>query len=200
MTSRVCSKCKIGKPATREHFHKNNRAKDWCAAWCRECTSAFRHPNKKTTSELFWSRVSLGAIDACWEWTGSRHYRGYGRFGKHRALHETFAHRYAYADQHGEIPDGIEVRHKCDNPPCCNPNHLELGTHLQNMQDMVERRRLPDRRGERSYFAKLTERDVVEIRVRLSLGQTHASIAADYGIKPVTVTAINGRRTWKHVA
>jgi hypothetical protein len=171
----------------------------WCPSRCKICISQINHPGKKTTSELFWLKVDKSAgPDACWPWLGTRHYRGYGKFGNRRSAHENFAHRYAYADTHGEIGQGIEIRHNCDNPPCCNPAHLLPGTHLENMRDMVERKRLPDRRGELGYTTRLTVDQVVEIRQRAANGELYASI--DFKIARVTVSAIKRRRLWKHVA
>lgn len=155
--------------------------------------------NKIPASELFWARVDKsGGDDACWEWQGARHYRGYGRFGR-RKLHETFAHRFAWADTHGPITDGVEIRHKCDNPPCCNPKHLIPGTHKDNMRDMTERKRLPDRSGERGTMARLTESQVLEIRTRAAAGELQDQIADAYGIKQATVSAIYHRRLWAHL-
>ncbi len=71
----------------------------------------------------------------CWEWTGLRHKQGYGKFkglGVHRIFYELYK---------GKIPDGMLVCHSCDNPPCCNPKHLFLGTHKDNMQDMIKKNR-----------------------------------------------------------
>lgn len=92
----------------------------------------------ETLDEIGWDETPSG----CWEWRGSRNEHGYGlltltRKGVtgarvHRLMHERYV---------GEIPEGLSVRHKCDNPPCVNPAHLEIGTHQQNMQDMSERGR-----------------------------------------------------------
>ena len=75
----------------------------------------------------------------CHVWTGTRYVSGYGRVkwqGK-----PIRAHRYAYERDHGPIPDGLVVRHKCDNPPCVNPEHLEIGTYQDNVNDMIARGR-----------------------------------------------------------
>lgn len=89
--------------------------------------------------ERFWSKVVKK--DGCWKWVGAKS-QGYGyiQIGgrKDKVIR---AHRLSYMLEHGEIPDGHIVRHKCDNPECCNPEHLEIGTMLDNSQDMVKRRR-----------------------------------------------------------
>jgi hypothetical protein len=73
------------------------------------------------------------ATTGCWEWQAGRDPKGYGRVGKIDG--EVLVHRIAYADAHGPIPTGLSVLHKCDNPRCCNVDHLVLGTHLENMVD-----------------------------------------------------------------
>lgn len=85
--------------------------------------------------------VDASNPDACWEWTGYRNNRGYGKIDR------AYAHRTSYEVHVGPIPDGMEVMHSCDNPPCINPRHLSLGTHLDNMRDMARKGR--SRRGRR---------------------------------------------------
>lgn len=88
----------------------------------------------------FWSRVQILGESACWLWTASHNGLGYGQMRVNTVL--QVAHRLAYMDCVGPIPDGLVVRHKCDNPPCCNPNHLELGTQKDNMDDATKRGRM----------------------------------------------------------
>lgn len=87
---------------------------------------------KVQTAESFWARVDKsGGPDACWEWQGSKQALGYGQVGwKGRVL---VAHRLAYTLTHGPIPEGMQVHHKCNNPPCCNPSHLEAVTQKANI-------------------------------------------------------------------
>lgn len=93
--------------------------------------------------ERFWNRVAIRS--GCWEWLGPRNKAGYGSL---QWLNEsTNSHRVAYKLANGEIPAGLYVRHKCDNPPCCNPTHLFLGTCSDNAQDMVAKGRA--RKGKR---------------------------------------------------
>lgn len=88
----------------------------------------------------FWSKVNQAGPDDCWEWQASRNHSGYGSFGLGYTMRG--AHRIAYAIANGgELPEGQLVRHKCDNPPCCNPAHLEIGTAKDNTNDMMERGR-----------------------------------------------------------
>jgi hypothetical protein len=78
----------------------------------------------------------------CWEWTGTRNRDGYGQLKLKGGKGYPFrAHRVAYEAAYGPIPDGMIVCHSCDNPPCCNPEHLWLGTHKDNAADRTAKRR-----------------------------------------------------------
>lgn len=90
--------------------------------------------------DIFWSKVDKsGDDDACWNWTAGKSSRGYGTFWDDVKTVST--HRYAYELTHGEIPRGLFVCHKCDNPLCCNPSHLWLGTALDNTIDRMKKGR-----------------------------------------------------------
>jgi len=90
----------------------------------------------------FWSKVTLTVNpDKCWNWTGTG--QRYGHFGLDNKSYKS--NRIAYFLTHKQDPGELEVIHSCDNPKCCNPNHLSLGTHWDNMQDMVEKGRSGER-------------------------------------------------------
>ena len=100
----------------------------------------------KTLHDRFMEKVSPEPISGCWLWTGGTDQHGYGRIwsgGKTDAGHKRalIAPRVSYQHHVGEIPDGMVVRHKCDNPACVAPHHLELGSHKENTQDMLSRGR-----------------------------------------------------------
>jgi hypothetical protein len=88
-----------------------------------------------------WDRFCAKVLvtSECWLWLAATNPCGYGTFRYYGRSHT--AHRVAYLEMVGPVPAGLEVRHKCDNPPCVNPEHLEVGTHKDNMQDKVKRGR-----------------------------------------------------------
>jgi hypothetical protein len=98
-------------------------------------TRGFSNPE-----DLLWPRVDRQrAPTDCWPWTGYTNTRGYGVIRINRRT--VLAHRIAYQVERGPIPDGLFVCHHCDNPPCCNPAHLFLGTQTENMRDMISKGR-----------------------------------------------------------
>ncbi|AMU78483.1 hypothetical protein SEA_SKINNYPETE_53 [Mycobacterium phage SkinnyPete] len=153
----------------------------------------------------FWSKVNKNgpvvreALGPCWIWTGATNDSGYGvlRPSGKRSGPGLKAHRYSAELAGMDIADRF-VLHSCDNPPCVNPAHLRPGDHLENVDDMLARDR--QNRGSRNGHAKLNERDVEEMRRRADAGELHRVIAADYGVSRSRVTAIAGRKSWRHVA
>lgn len=147
------------------------------------------------TEEYFWSKVDR--TGDCWPWTGCKNWAGYGKVGVENQLKGT--HRVAWELTNGPIPDGLHVCHRCDNPPCCNPDHLFLGTRSDNMRDAWAKGRGVHQvmHGEQHGMAKVTEADVREIRTRYAAGGvTQAALAAVYGISDVQVSNIVRHKNW----
>ena len=141
--------------------------------------------------ERFWSKVDIRNPNECWEWKAGRFIDGYGQFSKdNKSLH---AHRVAWELTYGPIPKGMCVLHRCDNPCCCNPAHLWLGTIADNNADRDRKGRGNAPRGEQHGESKLREFEVREIR-RSSLPQTQ--LAQVYGVSYQTVSRIKRFESW----
>lgn len=151
------------------------------------------------TVARFWSKTSIPhSDDDCWTWTGAVAGSGYGSFNV-PTKGSTSAHRIAYRLMNGQWPGPRDlVRHKCDNPRCVNPSHLELGNHVDNAKDMVERGRgrNGEQVGEQNGHAKLTADDVVHVRAMLDKGMTNTAIAAHFGVHHATISAIKRGKSW----
>jgi len=107
-----------------------------------ENEASLRQKPRDMPAELwFWSKVDIRSETECWEWEGGYFYDGYGAFWLNTKMIRVPRLSWTYTN--GDITDGLWVLHKCDNPPCCNPNHLFLGTYQDNVDDMItkERRR-----------------------------------------------------------
>lgn len=145
-------------------------------------------------AERFWSHVQRG--EGCWTWQAARSRDGYGKFQLRRRV-VARAHRVAWMLAHGEIPAGQVVRHDCDNPLCVRPDHLRLGSQRENVGDQLARGRFV--LGSRNGMAKLHERDALAIRRRVTAGESHTALAAEFRVSLSAVGAIVAGHTWAHV-
>lgn len=165
--------------------------------------------------EQFWTRVDQsGGPDACWPWTACRSGDGYGYLKA--GGHGVKSHRVAYLLAVGTIPPGMFVCHHCDNPPCCNPAHLFVGTPADNSSDRDAKGRYvllygerngrytrPERtaRGERHGCAILTEQDVLTIRERRRSGDNSSAsdLAREFKVGKSTILDVLRGHTWAHL-
>ena len=106
-------------------------------------------------------------------------------------------HRFAYELYIGRIPDGIQVRHSCDNRRCVNPDHLSLGTNQDNVNDKMKRKR--HKLGEATSKSKLKNNDVIQIRGLSGIGFTQREIAKKYNVAHCTIGCVLRNETWRHV-
>ena len=153
----------------------------------------------------FWSHVKKTTNpDDCWLWTSTIR-QGYGRFRiKDR---QENAHRVAYKLAYGPIPLDMDVLHNCDNPSCVNYRHLWVGTAKQNMQDASKKGRLffqthPEAvpHGEKHSCAKLTEKQVIEIRsLYIDQKLSHKKLGEIYNVSSSTIGRIITRKRWTHI-
>lgn len=148
-----------------------------------------------TLADAFNVYFIAGDPNSCWEWNGTRNDRGYGKLYYRNRQYR--AHRVSYELHHGSIPDGVDICHKCDNPPCVNPNHLFVGTRQVNVNDMVAKGR--DLHGERAHHAKLREQDIIEIRALCAAGIPQKEVAERFGVIRRTISFVVSRQTWRHV-
>lgn len=152
--------------------------------------------------------AKLVAQGECIVYAGYRNHDGYGKINRLGRVH--FAHRWIYQGFYGAVPDGMKVLHRCDNPPCCNPHHLFLGTQQDNMRDMIKKGRArkadqrgrPGLKGESNPRAKLTKKQVAWIRRHYSpkYGSPFGSarLAERFGVSRNTVLAAVQGKTWRN--
>ncbi len=142
----------------------------------------------------FWDKVDKSGD--CWEWIASKDEHGYGFFGFDGRVCK--AHRVAFILEIDDIPDGMCVCHSCDNPSCVNPDHLFLGTHTDNMRDMLNKGRGNKAFGEKHTKAKLSEEEVLFIKENLHF-MSGASLARAFNVHESTISGIKNGKTWKQL-
>ncbi len=151
-----------------------------------------------TDIHRFWSYVQKKGPNDCWPWRRATNGK-YGRFAL-RKNELYYAHRFTYYLEYGIDPDILYVCHHCDNPLCCNPRHLFLGTQYDNLQDASKKGRLGrNMQGEKNGNVKLTEEKVKEIRYFLKIGIMQIIIAEMFNVTPTTILNIKKGILWKHL-
>lgn len=148
--------------------------------------------------ERFHASYRVDEASGCWVWIGQIIRAGYGNFNF--AKRKFFAHRASWEIHNGPIPEGLLICHHCDNPPCCNPGHLFLGTRSDNVQDAMAKGRMrwkgAPQPGTKNPMAKLTESQVREIKA--STGP-QKYVATAYGVSPALIHKIRDGHLWPHI-
>lgn len=135
-------------------------------------------------------------INSCWNYKGCKILTGYGHM--HFRGIDFYVHRAMYILTYGEIPKGMQVLHRCDNPSCCNPEHLFLGTVADNMHDRDSKGR--NRFSKNDYknkSNKLTKEQIKEIKKSLLEGNTVANLAKEYGVHYYDIYNIKINRSYR---
>jgi hypothetical protein len=141
----------------------------------------------------FWSSVAVREPDDCWLWTTGTDGKGYGCFwsGERRLI----ASRLAYVVGYGSVPDDLMVCHRCDNPACCNPSHLFLGTNRDNMRDKAAKGRCNIPCGREHPRAVFTEQDAIDAIAIRQQGVTIRELASRMGVSKSTAHRMVTRNT-----
>ena len=148
----------------------------------------------KDIGDRFFAKLRRDPLTGCWLWTGARTAFGHGVIGRGRRGDGLVrAHRLAWELVFGPVPEGKLVCHRCDNPPCCNPGHLFVGTAADNSRDMVNKGRFS------TPNARLAPTEVVAVREARRGGEAVSAIAARFGIRPRQVRRIVSGERWRHV-
>lgn len=157
----------------------------------------------------FWRKIDKKGDDECWEWKAGKNAAGYGVFMT--PFGTRLASRVAWTLAKGNIPENQCVCHRCDNPACCNPTHLFLGTQADNMRDMVEKGRnargkkmasammATMKRGDQRAHSKLNAEQVIKMRELRALGASCRELGEMFGVCAQVVSRIVRRKQWTHV-
>lgn len=160
-------------------------------------TNKDRLPKYNSLNEYINKSYKINTKTNCWEWNKSFKSEGYGNAWWNNK-HEI-AHRLSWTCYVGEIPQGLNVLHKCDNRKCINPKHLFLGTILDNNRDRKNKGRNANTFGERNPFSKLTEKQVMDILTRLRKKERGSSIAKLYNVSKHAISKIKTGKNWAYL-
>jgi len=143
--TKTCTECCVSFVEKKGLSDKQWQIQQFCSIRCKNVNLSRK--NTQDVFERLRSKQIRIADDECWKWSGYKDARGYGIISSRKKGNKSpeKAHRVSFELTHGPIPLGMVVMHKCDNPECTNPNHLELGTQKQNMKDCSSRGRLNKR-------------------------------------------------------
>ena len=187
----ICAECSTGFERSYRISSKRAARPQFCSRRCQVANQGKKADAARLSR--FWEKVNK--TDGCWEWTAFRNRNGYGRF-QFADGHPVNAHRFAYEITYGPVSLNLFVCHKCDNPTCCRPDHLFLGTPKDNMADCVAKGRINRTfrvRGHDVNTSKLTKEQA------LTIYNSHESgpvLASRYGISKEAVNMIKTGKNW----
>jgi hypothetical protein len=188
MIHRVCQQC------GQKYSSKPGRNKFFCSITCSNKGKGIER-QKIVTRDNVMQWVTVDPATGCWNWNAGKNQFGYGM--KAQNGKKQVAHRLVYSLLRGEPPKHLYGCHTCDNPSCCNPDHIFFGTCQDNMNDAKEKERLPQ--GMERSNSKLTDNRVREIRRLYAGGARLEDLASRYGVGRLTVYKAAVGETWKHV-
>lgn len=148
--------------------------------------------------ERFLSRVDKKSESECWIWAGRTNPDGYGQFDCRNST--VPSHRYMWSMLNGEIPQGMVICHRCDNPKCVNPSHLFLGTVQDNVRDRDMKGRQADHAGTKNGRAVLDENGAIKVKELRKSGLTYKDISTEMGVSVGCVSHILNGRHWVGVS
>lgn len=188
----ICKNCHTS-------FFSRNKKKlqKYCSVDCRRNW----HKSKAAFKEKILDAISIDDASKCWNWSKSISKYGYGKFGMNGK--HWRAHRLSFEIFKGEIHQNKLVLHHCDNRKCVNPEHLYLGDHYQNAQDIKKRNRTylisEPKRGGNNPCAKLNDDIVIKIRAEIKNGELGKNIAKNHNVSVATISMIKNNKIWNHI-
>jgi len=155
-------------------------------------------PITKVTTSWLLDRTIPEPNSGCWLWLYAVNQDGYGIARDPTSGRPDKAHRIAFRLLKGVIPNDLHILHKCDNPSCCNPDHLFLGTQGDNNSDRHAKGRDGNQKGMKHHNAKLTDQQVLEIR---GIGKSYSVkyVAALYGVSISLIYKVKSKESWGHL-
>ena len=200
----LCGECRLTDPEIGAMYgvsdaavHKIKKGKNWQHLGLKPWVGLpnWKTWNMKSIRQRILESSTLNLVSGCWEWDKTIGRGGYGKIQINKA--QVTASRASYEEFIGPIPDGMLVCHKCDNRRCCNPEHLFLGTHQDNADDMLSKSR--SMHGSWHYKATIDESQAVAVFEMIKSGATNSEIQGELGVGKNVIQSIKAGFSWNHV-